>query len=78
VIGAGLALRRDELTGQSTEAPLHPVADDGATDFLGDGETDPLGRVAILPVADEKDESGRRRAPAGVRSEEVRALSKCD
>ena len=29
---------------------------------------------AILAVADEQDESRRRRAPAGVRSEEIRAL----
>jgi hypothetical protein len=78
MVGAGQAMRRDKLSGESAEAPLHAVADDGPADLLGDRETDPLGRVAVLPVADEQDESGRRRAPAGVRSEEVLAFADRD
>ena len=31
-------------------------------------------RIAVLAIADEKDEARRRRAPTGVRSEEVRAF----
>ena len=56
------------------ETALHAVADDRAADLLADGESDSLGGVAVLTVADEQDEAGHRRAPTGVRSEKVRAF----
>ena len=31
--------------------------------------------IAVVPVADEKDKTRRRRAPTGVRSEKIRALA---
>ena len=43
------------------QAALHPVADHGTADLLGDGEADAHRRVVIAAVADEQDESGRRR-----------------
>ena len=64
-----------DLAGQRAEAPLHAVADDRAADLLGDGEADALDRIAVLAVADEQDEAGRRRAPAGVGGEEIGALA---
>jgi len=78
VIGASFAVRRNELASEGAETPLHPVADDGAADLLGDGETDSLGGVAVLAVSDEQDESRGCRAPAGVRSEEIRAFGDRD
>jgi hypothetical protein len=72
VIGAGLAVDRNDLAGQRPESTLHPVADDGAADLLGDGETDAPGRIAVLAVADQKDESRGCRAPSGIRGEEIR------
>jgi hypothetical protein len=66
----------NDLAGKLSESPLHPVAHDCSADLLADGEPDALGRIAVLAVADEKNESRRRRAPTGVRSEKIRALPK--
>ena len=78
MVGPGDSEFRQRFAGEGTEAALHAIADDGAADFLGDGETDSLGRVAVLAVSDEQDESRGCRAPAGVRSEEIRAFLKRD
>ena len=64
----------DEVASERAKAALHAVADDCAADFLGDGEADALLRIAVLAVADQKDETGGRRAPSGVRCQEVRAF----
>ena len=69
------SLDRNDLAGKGAEAALHAVADDGPADLPGDCESDPLGGVAVLAVTNEKDESGRRRALAGVRSEKVRSFT---
>ena len=69
------ALDRYDLAGERPEPALHAVTDDGAADLPGDGESDALGRVAVLAIADQQDESGRRRALAGVRSEKVRSFT---
>jgi hypothetical protein len=71
MIAARNPLRRHDLAGQRAEAPLHAVADDGAPDLLGDGESNADRRVLIVAIADEKDEAGRCRAPAGVRRDEI-------
>ena len=76
MVGAHMAGYRHQLAGERAEAPLHAIADDGLADLLADGEADALQWIAVLAIADEKDEARRRRAPSGVRSEEVRALSK--
>jgi hypothetical protein len=74
VVRAGKSLRLDNLSGKRPEAALHSVANDCATDFLRDGEADAHRAVRILPVADEQDEAGSRRAEPGVRRQEVGAL----
>ena len=70
-----MATAEDDLARKLPEAPLHAVAHDGVADFLAHRIADPLQRIAVFPVADEKDKAGRRRAPTGVRSEEIRALA---
>jgi len=67
-------MNRHDIARQGPEPALHPVAGDGVADLLADGEADSLQRVVVLAVADEKHESGRSRAPAGVRSKEVGAF----
>ena len=69
-----MAFRWKDLTRKFAEAALQAVADDGSADLLADREADALQGIAVLAIANEKDESRRRRAPAGVRSEKVRAL----
>ena len=75
VIGADVPTDRNDLPREFAEAPLHAVAHDCTADLLGDGETYTLRRIAVVAVTNEKDEAGRRRAPSGVRSEEIRALA---
>jgi len=65
----------DDLARKLAEAPLHAIANDGVADLLADRIANPLERIAILPVTNEKDETRRRCPPAGVRSEEIRALA---
>ena len=62
------------LAGKRPKAPLHAVADDGVADFLCNREPGPNLRVAVGAVADEEHESGSRRAPSGVRGQEVGTL----
>ena len=62
-----------DRAGELAEAPLHPVADDGVADLLGDGEAEPHRRIAVAARADEQDEAGRRRAQAAIGREEIRA-----
>ena len=68
------SLRRDNLSGEGAKSPLHPVADDRAADFPGDGEANAHAQIRILAVADEQDEAGCRCAQLVVRGEEVAAL----
>jgi hypothetical protein len=75
MIGADEAVGGNQFAGECPESALHPVADDRAANLLGDCEADSLQRIAILAVANEEHESGHRRAPSGVRSEEIRPLS---
>src|SRR5690242_1406621 len=74
MVGSSKALGGDDLARERTEAPLHPVADDGAADLLGDGEADPHARILVIAVADEQDEPGHRCAQAAVGGKKVRAL----
>ena len=71
-------LRGNDFPGQRTEAALHTIADDRPANLLGDGEADPPGDIAVLTIADKKDEAGGCRAPAGVRSKVIRPLGKGD
>jgi len=74
MVGAGVAVRGDEFAGEGPEPPLHPVADDCASDFLADRKADAHPRVVVAAVADEEHESGSRGTPTGVRGEEIRAF----
>src|SRR6185369_16115723 len=74
MVGAGETPGRNDLAGERPEAPLHAVADDRSADLFRYREADAHRRVRILAVADEQDEAGSGHAPAGVGSEEVRAL----
>ena len=73
-----MAARRDDLPRKFAEAALHPVANDRAADLLADGVADSLDRIAVRAIADEENETRRRRAPSGVRGEKVRAFPKGD
>lgn len=75
MIRPGMAARRKNLARKLTEAALHAIADDRIADLLADGEPDALDVVAVLPIAHEQDKARRRRAPSGVRSEEIRAFA---
>ena len=74
MIGAGMPPVGQDFARERAEAALHAVADDRAADLLGDGEADALGRIAVAAIADEQDETRRRRAPAGVGGEEIRRV----
>ena len=71
-----MAARRNDLASEFAEAALHAIANDCAANLLADGEADPLGRIAVLAVTNEKDKARCRRAPTGVRGKEIRALAK--
>jgi hypothetical protein len=70
-----MAAGRDDLARKLAEAPFHAIAHDGVADLLADRKANPLERIAVFPVTNEKDEARRRCAPTGVRSEEIRALA---
>lgn len=74
MIVAGKPVFGQHLTRQATKTPLHPVADDGVSDFLRHGYADSHGIVAIAAIARLQDESRHRRALAAVRREIVAAL----
>jgi hypothetical protein len=76
MIGAGHAGFGQDQAGQLSKAPLHPVADDGIADLLGDGETEAQGWIAVAARPDEEDEAGGRRAQSMVGREEFRAAPK--
>ena len=78
MIRTGKTANRQEFPGEGAQAPLHPVADDGAADLLGNGVTDTNGLVAISAVADQQDKSGRGCASAGVGRQEICAFAKGD
>ena len=68
----------NQLARKLTETAPHAIAHDGVSDLLADGIANSLERIAVLPVTDEEDKARRRRAPTGIRSEEVRTLPKND
>ena len=70
-----MAATRDDFPRKLAEAPLHAVANDGLADLLADRIANPLERIAVFAVTNEKDETRHRCAPTGVRSEEIRALA---
>ena len=73
-----MAADRQNLAGKRPEPPLHPVADDGVADLLGNGETGAHCRVIVAAVADEKNKAGSGRPPSGVGGEKVRPLADYD
>jgi hypothetical protein len=75
MIRSGKASGRNDLLRKRTKAPLHPVADDGASNLLRDGEADAHRRIRILAIPNEQDEAGGRSAHPAVCSEKVDALS---
>jgi hypothetical protein len=76
MVGAGDAGFGQDLAGELAQAPLHPVADDGIADLLRDGEAEADCGIAVAARADEEDEARRRRAPAAIGREEIRAAPK--
>lgn len=74
MVGTRQSLGGNDFAGERSHPPLHPVSNDGVADLAGDRESDSYLRVAVVPVTDQKDESGGRGAPSGVRREEVRAF----
>ena len=78
MVGARVPAHRDDLARKLAETALHAIAYDGVPDLLADRIADPLQRIAVLAVTDEKDKARRRRAPTGVRSEKVRTFAEDD
>jgi hypothetical protein len=76
MIRTGHPAFRQRLTRERAQPPLHAVADDSATDLLGNRIADPHRRLAIGAIAYQQDEAGQRRAPAAVRGQEVGAPGK--
>jgi hypothetical protein len=74
MIGSRKAVGGQDLASEGTKAALHPIANDGATNLLGDCETDPHPRILVLAVQNEQDEAGRGGAQAAIRGKEVSAL----
>jgi hypothetical protein len=66
---------REQFAGQRPEAPLHAVADDGATDFLGDGEADAQAIIAVGTIAHQQDETWHRESLAAVGGKEIRPFT---
>jgi hypothetical protein len=75
MVGAGHTCLGQDLAGERAEAPLHTVADDRASDLLGDGNADPHRGILIAAVPDEEDEAGHGSAAAAIGGEEVGAAS---
>jgi hypothetical protein len=75
MIGADVPGRGNDLAGEFAEAALHAITNDRSADLLADGKAHALLRIAVLAITDEKDESRRRGAPTGVRSEKILALA---
>ena len=78
MIGAGDSGFGKDDPGELAESSPHPVSDHRVADLLRDGEAEAQGRVAIVARTDEQDETGRGRAPAAVRGQEVRAAGELD
>ena len=74
MIGTGVSVPGQNLPRKRPEAPLHAIANNRLADLLADGEADTHGRIAILPVARQKDKPRGSRAPSGVRGKEIRAF----
>jgi hypothetical protein len=74
MIRAGDTLCGHDLAGEGAEAALHPVADHGAADLLGDGEADAHAWIIVLAVSNQQDEAGRARPQPCIGSKEIRAL----
>jgi len=66
----------DDFARKLAKASLHAISDDRPAHFLANGKADALQRIAVMAIADEKDEPRRCRALSGVRSKEVRAFAK--
>jgi hypothetical protein len=73
MVGARDAPVRQDLAGEGTEPPLHPIADDRAADLLRHSDAEADRRIAVLPVADEQDEAGRRGPAAAISRQEIGA-----
>ena len=78
MVGTGDSPFGQDFAGKRSEPALHAVADHRIADLPGDRKADALGRIAIGAVADQQDESGRGRAPTGVRSKKIRAFAEND
>ena len=69
---------REKLASQATKPPLHPVSNHRIADFLGHGESDPQGTIAVIAVPNLEDEAGHGEALAAVGGKEIRPLAKDD
>src|SRR5688572_28384945 len=77
MVGALDAADRQYLAGECPEPPLHPVADDRAADLLRHRNSEADRRFAVLPLADEQDEAGRRSPVAAIARQEIGAFRDC-
>ena len=74
VVGTGKPLDGHDLAGKRAKTALHSIANDGAANFLGDGDAHANGWIQILAVADQENEARRRHSLAGIGGKEVGAL----
>jgi len=73
MIRADMARLGQDRTGELAEAPPHAVAHHGVADLLGNRDSEPYRRVAVVARANEQDEAGPGRASPAVRGKEFRA-----
>jgi len=73
MVGPGNSGIGEDMTGEFTETPLHPVAHDRIAHLLRNCEAEPHGGIVVAAWADEQDEAGRRRTQGAIGREEFRA-----
>lgn len=71
MVGPGNSTGWQQVPRQRPQSPLHPVADDGIADFLGDGETDANRHIVIPARVDQQYESGSRNAAPAIGSQKI-------
>lgn len=75
MIGSGDPGLRKDRPGELPKTPLHPIANDGAPNLLGNGDAEANRRIAVAARTHEQHESGHGCAQAAVRSQIVGAAS---
>ena len=71
MVGARNTAIANHVMGERAEASLHPVADHGIADFLGNGQAKPLGCDAIIALPYKQHKAGRCHPACRIRGEKI-------